>query len=137
MLHSAFPLRASWLSEHIPTEPSIKLSMQWPTTPSSQRTHTYNTHTRSLAFIHSLYSFGSFFISSLLPCHLAPFRITWTANSLLLNHFQANFSPPKHTRTHTNDSNLILSIDWYHQDSEVQKPENTLKTWDSTTYLNL
>lgn len=115
VLHSAFPLRASWLSEHIPTEPSIKLSMQWPTTPSSQRTYTYNTHTRSLVFIHSLYSFGSFFISSLVPCHLAPFRITWPAISLLLNHFQANFSPPKHTHTH-----LILSINQYHQDSEVQ-----------------
>lgn len=94
VLHSAFPLRGSWLSEHIPTEPSIKLSMQWPTTPSSQRTHVQHAHLHSLTLSILLVPF---FISSLVPCHLPPFRITRPAISLLLNHFQANFSPPKHT----------------------------------------
>lgn len=67
--------------------------------PPPHSAHTYNTHTHSLAFIHSLHSFGAFFISSLVSCHLSPFRITWPAISLLLNHFQAYFSPPKHTHT--------------------------------------
>lgn len=131
VLHSAFPLRASWLSEHIPTEPSIKLSMQWPTTPSSQRTHVQHAH--SLSCIHSLSPFfwGLFY---LLPGALSSVS--------LQNHMASNFSVAKSslfqpTQTHTHGSNSILSINRYHQGREVQKSENTQKIWDSTSYLNL
>lgn len=134
VLHSAFPLRASWLSEHIPTELSIKLSMQWPTTPSSQRTHVQHAHSLSCIHSLSLHSFGAFFY--LLPGVLS--------SASLQNHMASNFSVAKSlsslfqpTQTHTLGSNSILSINQYHQGREVQKSENTLKIWDSTSYLNL
>lgn len=85
-----------WVSTSQQSRPSNSAGSGPQPPPHSAHTRT----TRTLALLHSFARsilLGPFFISSLVPCHLPPFKITWPAISLLLNHFQANFSPPKHT----------------------------------------